>query len=281
MRVFDIGFHNGDDSAYYLERGHDVVAVEANPALAESGRGRFAGAVASGRLTILNVAMWRASGEHISFYVNDTDSGWSSIDPAQGQRGGKFHQVEIETVSVSDLFDRYGVPWYLKIDIEGADEMVLRSLPRKTEMPRYLSCELGHGSPAVDLLSSVGYSGFKLINPETLTQSLPVFNDELFIRALRKASVLCPPVRSAIAGLPDAFRPAKILWDAPRDRFGYSFSAYTTGPFGEETDGAWISAANMKKRLHDLFDRYLRDGMVANFWYDLHARHRTADQGQR
>jgi len=31
--VFDIGMHNGDDTAYYLARGYRVVAVEANPSM--------------------------------------------------------------------------------------------------------------------------------------------------------------------------------------------------------------------------------------------------------
>ena len=33
--VYDIGMNDGTDSAYYLRRGYSVVAVEANPILAE------------------------------------------------------------------------------------------------------------------------------------------------------------------------------------------------------------------------------------------------------
>ena len=40
--VFDIGMHNGDDTAYYLSRGYRVLAVEANPSLCASARERFA-----------------------------------------------------------------------------------------------------------------------------------------------------------------------------------------------------------------------------------------------
>ena len=31
--IFDLGMHNGDDTAFYLSRGFNVVALEANPAL--------------------------------------------------------------------------------------------------------------------------------------------------------------------------------------------------------------------------------------------------------
>ena len=45
--IFDIGFNNGDDTAHYLTRGFEVLAVEANPELVEAGRKRFADAIAN------------------------------------------------------------------------------------------------------------------------------------------------------------------------------------------------------------------------------------------
>lgn len=47
--VFDVGMNNGDDSAYYLSKGYRVIAVEANPALVEKARIRFAREIATGR----------------------------------------------------------------------------------------------------------------------------------------------------------------------------------------------------------------------------------------
>ena len=32
-----MGFHSGDDTIYFLENGHNVVAVDANPAMIEDG----------------------------------------------------------------------------------------------------------------------------------------------------------------------------------------------------------------------------------------------------
>ena len=45
--------NNGDDTAYYLSRGHRVVAIEANPILAKEGAKRFAAEITAGRLKIL------------------------------------------------------------------------------------------------------------------------------------------------------------------------------------------------------------------------------------
>lgn len=50
--VFDVGLHNGSDTAYYLHRGYDVVAVEANPRFCALAERRFAPEIAAGRLEI-------------------------------------------------------------------------------------------------------------------------------------------------------------------------------------------------------------------------------------
>ena len=36
--IYDVGFHHGEDTAYYLKKGFRVVAFEAHPRLAEKGR---------------------------------------------------------------------------------------------------------------------------------------------------------------------------------------------------------------------------------------------------
>jgi hypothetical protein len=36
--VYDVGFHQGEDTAFYLKKGFRVVAFEAHPRLAENGR---------------------------------------------------------------------------------------------------------------------------------------------------------------------------------------------------------------------------------------------------
>lgn len=269
--IFDIGFHNGDDSAYYLSRGHRVVAIEANPVLAEAGHRRFATEIASGRLTLLNVGVWHVGGASLNFYVNDSDSGWSSFDQAKGTRHGKYHVLEIPCQTLAGLFQKYGVPWYLKVDIEGADQAVVNALTL-AESPNYLSCELEHGSSFLGHLESCGFTGFKLINQETYSQCLPVFQNEFGIRALRKASTVLPFVRDAISSLPAPIRPRKILWDPFRKNFPYQFSSYSSGPFAEDTEGPWLPAAEMKALLTHVFHQHEREGLSEVFWFDLHAR---------
>jgi FkbM family methyltransferase len=157
--VFDIGFNNGDDTAHYLARGFRVVAVEANPDLVKAGQARFADAIKDGRLELIGAALSETSGGNVPFYVNAFD-GRSSCIPEAGMLGGSFHVISVPTVTIGDLFARFGTPYYLKVDIEGNDWFCLRDLP---EAPQYISVE-AHRLEYLAVLYVRGYRQFKIVN---------------------------------------------------------------------------------------------------------------------
>jgi FkbM family methyltransferase len=160
--IFDIGFHNGSDSAHYLERGFRVVAVEANPLLAQAGRERFAEAIAQGRLVLLNVGIARETGV-ATFWVNDHNSEWSSFLESAGRRDGTAaHAIEVPTTTFAALIAEYGTPYYAKIDIEGHDWFCLLDLPA-VDPPQFISVE-AHRLEYLAVLFAHGYRGFKVIN---------------------------------------------------------------------------------------------------------------------
>jgi len=62
--IYDVGMHNGDDTAYYLWRGFRVVAIEPNPELVATAANRRSGSVKPIRALVhLTDAMhhWTAS----------------------------------------------------------------------------------------------------------------------------------------------------------------------------------------------------------------------------
>ncbi len=157
--VFDIGFNNGDDTAHYLGRGFDVVAVEADPKLVKLGNERFADAIASGRLRLVGAGIAEKAGQ-ADFYVNHLNDGWSSFIPEAGKRGGNFSVISVPTIPIADLFAEFGTPYYLKIDIEGNDWFCIRDLPGT---PLYVSVE-AHRLEYLAALYSKGYHQFKVVN---------------------------------------------------------------------------------------------------------------------
>jgi FkbM family methyltransferase len=116
--IFDLGLFDGSDSEFYLRKGFLVVAVEAQPDLCQQARDRFADAIAAGRLAVVERAIWTATDERIPFYVH---SGWSSAYRQSAERdGGTSGIIEVATITLDALFEQFGVPYYLKCDIEGS-----------------------------------------------------------------------------------------------------------------------------------------------------------------
>ncbi|NDW06864.1 FkbM family methyltransferase [Jiella pacifica] len=163
--VMDLGMNNGDDTAYYLAKGFAVVALEANGDLVATCRRRFAEAIESGRLTIVEAAIFSSEGE-VTFLVNEANDHWSSIEPGwAGREDTATRPVRVPAVTLGTLFQRYGVPHYLKIDVEGVDGIVLDQLAEAPVRPTYVSVEdCRFGFDYVETLSRAGYERFKLLD---------------------------------------------------------------------------------------------------------------------
>jgi FkbM family methyltransferase len=176
--VFDLGFHRGEDTGYYLALGLRVVAVEANRELVERGQERFADAIATGQLQLVHAAVvgWqqRAESATLQFYPHPQRSEWGSVDQRWVRRNAEAHglphstPVSVPALSLEELVGRYGCPEHLKIDIEGADEAVLLDLARLEQRPRTVSWETGKESLRAvlrqhRLLSQLGYGRFRVV----------------------------------------------------------------------------------------------------------------------
>lgn len=163
--IFDIGLHEGTDAEFYLRKGFRVVSVEANPQLATEFSKRHSSEIDTGRLRVINKAVAERSGELVAFYISSGSMAGSSIYRELAERNGIASQrIEVETVTIADLFAEYGVPYYMKCDIEGADDLVMDHLARVPERPRFASFELNPDGNAIDSLKAAGYSRFQLVN---------------------------------------------------------------------------------------------------------------------
>jgi len=185
--IFDLGFHRGEDTDHYLALGHRVVAVEANPELVAAGRQRFAAAIDSGQLRLVQSAVvGQARGlEQVSFHPHPSRSEWGSVDLRWVRRNAEAHQlphdqpIAVAATSLPALVAEHGCPWLLKIDIEGADEEVLADLSRLEQLPAYVSWETGKESLAAVLgqhrhLAQLGYGRFRIVQQAYLERRAAV-----------------------------------------------------------------------------------------------------------
>lgn len=160
--IFDFGMNKGEDSLFYLKKGFKVAAIEANPIICNRNAEKFRPYIEEGRLTLLNVGIWGDEAEH-PFYVNLSNDHWSSFDPAYGCRNGTaFEIVNVPCIRVASLFERFGTPYYMKIDVEGADRLILADLRALTSRPPFVSVE-EYGVQCIDDLRALGYDHFQIV----------------------------------------------------------------------------------------------------------------------
>jgi len=248
--IYDVGSHVGHDTAFYLHKGFRVLAIDAHPGMVDSVRTRFAQEIARGRLTVLNAVISGDEGD-VDFWISERDSGSSSLDRHRaGRLESAVRQVQVPSVSLGQIFREYGVPYYLKIDIEGADHHCLQALCR-TDLPQYLSWEASADAlQSLDLVAQLGYRYFKCIDQLLFRQPSYRFSWPFRIdRKLRGWIGIGEPVEIATAG-----------W-----RFVPGHSA---GPFGEDTNGAWHSLEKIKAQWITLCEKHPK----LSAWYDFHAR---------
>jgi len=164
--IFDLGFHNGDDSDFYLKKGFDVIALEANPGLVRDGIKRFRNYIDKKNLILINKIVSDNIGMQ-NFYIHPNKPDWSSCDQKLAESdGSRSKVVSVETVSLNDLCRDFGTPLYVKVDIEGCDLIVAEQLFSLENKPQYVSFEISKRNYAgiFSWLYVSGYKKFQLVN---------------------------------------------------------------------------------------------------------------------
>src|SRR5215472_9220597 len=119
--IYDIGLHNGGDTRQYLKEGCRVIAIDANPTMCAAAVAEFQRYIDSNQLTILNCGITEQAGM-LEFWICDDVSEWSSFYREIASRNGsRHHNVQVDCIPIQDIIARFGVPDYMKIDIEGSD----------------------------------------------------------------------------------------------------------------------------------------------------------------
>jgi FkbM family methyltransferase len=270
--VFDIGMHDGNDTAYYLARGYNVVAVEANPALCATAEQRFAAEIAAGRLTIVNVGITDQAGQ-LEFWISEK-SVWSSFDKNLATSAGvAASAIVVRTIRFSELLRAYPAPLYIKIDIEGNDSLCIHDLAQCSALPAFVSFE-GHDNATRDmrLLASLGYEGFKCVR-QCDWREITSTNMSMQ-RNLRRLMASVSRHRRAQNIL------QAIHYRRPR-RGEWKFEFGSSGPLGRELPGRWMTCDEAVDvwKYEQAVMRDFNDGPFGE-WFDIHAASTDAMAGQ-
>jgi FkbM family methyltransferase len=273
--IFDVGLHLGEDTAYYLKKGYRVVAFEANPDLVDTVSKRFAQEIEENRLRVVWGAVTSNPRSEVTFFRHPSKSVWGTVDEEWVERNagrGESAATEVPGVDFAQALSTYGVPWYMKIDIEGADRHCLETLLSFEERPAFVSIESEKREwsklvEEIDLLTQLGYDRFAVRQQE---------------------------------GLHRARRPHQSI-DLRGGWIEHRFEEHSSGAFGEDVKG-WMTREKALETYRRIFRRYnlLGDhsalqrvpggfvllkavsrlsGVPLPGWYDTHAAKRSAANG--
>jgi FkbM family methyltransferase len=277
--IYDIGAHQGDDTAWYLQLGYQVIAVEANPALAKELENKYDGAIRDKKLRVLNVAIAAKDNETIPFFISRYHGRSSTIKHLAERDGSVAQTIEIATARLSSLFEKYGTPHYCKIDIEGNDAIAINSLAGKTGCPLYISCE--HSSYTIEELHNntnqlfetlnglraAGYTSFQLIDQESL---LTLTGEKYYSRI----HTLYSRARTKLERLTCFYssRYSNRQWIAQKRKVR---SDFVTSPFGDLLTDVWTDHETTRKFIQLHFNDYYAhtQNKQLAFWIDIHARY--------
>lgn len=277
--IFDVGFHRGEDTRHFLERGYRVVAVDADPRNIEWARSEFAQQLQGGQLLLEHAAVSDTEST-IDFYLSKSTV-WSSIKSGIAGRMGKAdRKITVPTRRLDRLFEQYGVPVYCKVDVEGYDAVCVSTLSESPHRPRHISVEtecLAEGEKAgpdvylqtLIALEKLGYNRFKLVDQA----SLQVLSQEIIYddRPLGWYAAIQKLLRRGYdSPFSRAKRRSRLLL---KERLGYEYPFGATGPFGDSLDGEWSTAEEARRLLEYHRGAFFRMPTAKDFgfWCDWHA----------
>ena len=270
--IYDVGLNLGQDTDFYLKKGFRVVAFEADPENVAVCKKRFADAIESGQLIIVEGAIVENNSpvkqETVRFYRNEDHPLWGSTCEDWAYRnevmGTSNEIIEVEAVDFAECLETYGIPFYLKADIVGSEVICLKALQEFENKPDYISIRsekviFRKLKEEFELLENLGYGDFKAIQQDFHNLKVPIKSPE-------------------------------------NEESFYQFEEGASGTFGEDTEGDWkvrdeiladykkifvlywlfgdysfLNQTNRGQKMVGRLERIVRRPLPG--WYDTHARH--------
>jgi len=170
--VFDIGANVGTMTRIFASLGARVIAVEPNPDCAR----HIELSTRRGQVEVLAAAVSDRDGQAV-LKVSDRKDKMSTLSnewrEAVSRENAEYagmwkREMTVSTMTLDGLIQRYGRPFYIKIDVEGYEERAVRGL---SQCPSLLSFEFNRVflEPALKALESAVFDdamfNYTLIDP--------------------------------------------------------------------------------------------------------------------
>ena len=161
-------------------------------------------------------------------------SEWSSASERLGSRKFGSEIIKVQGVTIPEVMEEYGVPYFMKIDIEGADTIPVRGLSKANARPVYVSYEAGSFNAGA-VLFVMGYERFSVARQRLIPDIV----------------------------LPDPAKEGNYV--------NHTFQLGSSGPFGAELPFAWGTIDDCIRELVLARQFYRNVPGQKDDWVDIHS----------
>ena len=141
--VYDVGMHKGEDAEFCIRKGFRVIGVGADPDLVRAYREPLADFIAQRQLTTVAGAIVdpKHTEPTVRFVKNSERSVWKTVLYTWANRNGRLGSastgtIEVAAIDFCQMIRQYGVPYYLRVDIEGCNMFCIASELRRSSRLR-------------------------------------------------------------------------------------------------------------------------------------------------
>jgi hypothetical protein len=217
--IYDLGASRGENLPYYLMKSELVIAVEANKECCDFIRKKFQKEISERKLIIENCIISETNAISDNFYLNENYL-LSQYPLPKENKLTEFKKINLEKKDIGNLFSTYGQPYYVKIDLEEYDDVILKRIFDLKIKPNYISAEAINDNVITLFLKNINYNSFKLVEGNNV-----------------------------------GFLYNKFKLKIDDKKINYSFPKNSAGPFGNDIMGNWINKKNFSK-----FMQYKKSG---------------------
>jgi FkbM family methyltransferase len=213
--IYDFGANDGLNISYYLKKADRVIAVEANPVLCEQIRKKFHSEISAGKLIVENYVITDLPTEQtVPFHIHKSIPVLSCFPTPPSDKLGDYTKIMLPSIPVLRLIKLHGSPFYIKLDIEHMDEIILKALLAEGIRPPFISAE-SHSIDVFILLAGIGgYRSFNLVDGLTVSRKYEKCTIETMGR-----------------------------------KVPFSFPDHSAGPFGLDIQDPWMTPDNFFRYL--------------------------------
>lgn len=186
--IYDIGANKGDYTYRYLKKSKKVLSIEPQKHLYLLLIVRFFRNILQRQLTVKKIAISDKKGT-ADFFLPEKWHQLGTISKEYTQES-RFKDMnwnkvkQVKTTTLDDLIEKYGMPQYIKIDIEGNE---IKALDGLHSFPKILSLEanIDDYSKIVDMLEIVS-KNYKYFNFIKETSTTLEFDNAIELQQLKK-----------------------------------------------------------------------------------------------